>query len=195
MTKSNAPANKPEPLAILKDALTTYASHFVDMQERTDRSTGEIQLVNVLGFTQEKILNGLCYTLEFQGKQTKQTLDKAVAELRALTRSNRGDEISARNILSKGRFIEGVNFQIQHIAAAFKVATEVYADITGKPYLNSERRQAERSRQDQVAMSSALPEMQYASNLLASLGVKESPHAAQSMDRLDRDENKLPWAS
>ncbi len=187
MAKTSAPLNiTAEPLDLLETALVTLGSHFVEMTEREDRATGEIVQVNSLGYTQERILNGVAYSMELQIEQTQRTLDKAVSELRGLMRSYRGDEISKKNVESKQGFIERVVYQRETLVAAFAVAKKVHEDLTGKPYLDAATQRAERARQD--ANATALPELQGAAKLLASLGIKESAHPEKSMDRLDRSQ-------
>jgi hypothetical protein len=189
MAKTSTALNvQADPLAVLESALVTLGSHFVEMTERQDKATGELVEVNLFAYTQERVLNGVAYTLELQAKQTEKTLDKAAGELRGIMRSYRGDEISKKNLESKQSFIERLVLQLETIRAAFAVACKVHEDLVGKPYTDADTQRAERARQTEEAAKSPLPELAGAANLLKSIGIREPSHPALSMDRLDRSQ-------
>lgn len=155
-------------------AFIAVAKDLTDFVEKEDKSTGEKMKVNQMAFVQKRVLNGFVYSIDSALKVTTDSIYKAGSELRGLLRSNRGDEISRRNIQSKQAFIERLQLQMQILEDMLAKAQKAFDQVTGEeyvPYDVQRKRQAE-------ALKTAVgadPTVASAVGLLKTLGIDENP--------------------
>lgn len=114
----------------LEAALTVIAKFFEDNQTNTDN-----KVVNRLAYTQQRILNSICYGAAQSLDRTKRsTLPKAQDEVRQAVKAHRGDELSEVQLNRKLDWLERVNEQIAHLEAFAEAANAIYESATGERY-------------------------------------------------------------
>lgn len=114
----------------LEAALTVIAKFFEDNQTNADN-----KIVNRLAYTQQRILNSICYgAAQSLDRTRRSTLPKAQDEVRLAVRAHRGDELSEVQLNRKLDWMERVNEQIAHLEAFAVAANAVYEMATGEKY-------------------------------------------------------------
>jgi hypothetical protein len=176
---------------VINAAFATIAAELYvpTVKQVKDEATGEITVstVNQMAYTQQRVMNGICYSIELTLKGTRSSLDKACVELTQLVRSNRGDEISIRNVNSKRVWIERLEAQEQVILSLFGKAKRAYREATGDGYIGADTQRANREAAAQRPLNPALDD---AAKVLARRGYTEkvqAPVGAYSSDTESSD--------
>ena len=118
----------------LTNAIDNIAEYFNEPTERRDNETGEITIVNQMGYLQGKILNGLCYNANFQHSKSLEQQDKAMREVTQLIRSHKGDEISETRLNQKLDWKERIDLQVEEVSEFLAIAEAAHLKHTGKPF-------------------------------------------------------------
>lgn len=116
-------------------ALEAIATVWTEMYEHEDRTTGQLEERNRLGFIQDKLLNGIAYQLANALEYTEQnTMPRAKAAVQRALRAHDGTEVAEGNLQAAVDWIQRLTDQAQQVSAALEIAKLVYETHTGKDF-------------------------------------------------------------
>lgn len=119
----------------LANAINTIATFMTEMSQKQDRDTGQIVEVNLLGYAQRRVLNGLAYSVALTLQNSQQQHDEAVAKINFARRSHRGDELSDVQLNRAIDWAERLELQIAALEALLEVAAEAHEEHTGEKFV------------------------------------------------------------
>jgi hypothetical protein len=97
--------------------------------------TSEDKTINRLAYTQERVLQGICFSAAQALQRTaSSTQPKAQDEVRQAMKAHRGDELSEVTLNRKLDWLDRVNDQVAHLDAFLTVAQDTFLRATGKAY-------------------------------------------------------------
>ena len=106
----------------LTKAIDTIAEFMTEMSQKQDRDTGQIIDVNLLGYAQRRVLNGIAYSAALTLQSTQQSYDEAVAKVRLAARSHRGDELSELQLQRAIEWAQRLEMQLAHLSELVEIA-------------------------------------------------------------------------
>lgn len=130
----------------LTKAIDTIGKYMTEVKEQQDRESGEIVEVNLLGYAQRRVLNGIAYSAALTLQSTEQSYDEATAKVRLAARSHRGDELSEVQLQRAIDWAQRLEMQMAHLNELVEIASEAHYRHTGekfvapKPRVQTERK-------------------------------------------------------
>lgn len=119
----------------LTKAIDTIAEFMTEMAQKQDRDTGQIIDVNLLGYAQRRVLNGIAYSAALTLQSTQQSYDEAVAKVRLAARSHRGDELSELQLQRAIDWAQRLEMQMAHLSELVEIAAEAHERHTGEKFV------------------------------------------------------------
>lgn len=114
-------------------ALRTIAAELTEMQTRTNKD-GQSEQVNLLGYAQKRVLNGICYSTALTIEKTQKDLDDAKERVIIASRTHRGDELSEVALNRAVDWTERLELQLAALEAILADAVSVYETETGSTF-------------------------------------------------------------
>lgn len=134
----------------LTKAIETIAEFMTEVSEKQDRDTGQIIEVNLLGYAQRRVLNGIAYSAALTLQSTQSSYDEAVAKVKLAARQHRGDEISEVQLQRAIDWAQRLEMQMAHLEMLVEISSEVHERHTGEKFVAPKPR-VQTSRQFQSA--------------------------------------------
>lgn len=147
MTKKNSAQT-------IADALEIIAKELTDVQVKTDKD-GQPREINILGYAQKRVLNGIAYSAALTLQRTQQDLDDAKQKVIVAARSHRGDEISEQQLNRTLDWAERLEMQEAVLSNLLQRAMETYERHTGDLFQIPAAKPAERKTFSTAAMDRA----------------------------------------
>ena len=114
-------------------ALRTIAAELTEMQTRTNKD-GQSEQINLLGYAQKRVLNGICYSTALTIEKTQNDLDDAKQKVIIASRAHRGDELSEVALNRAIDWTERLELQLAALEAILADAVSVYETETGSTF-------------------------------------------------------------
>lgn len=125
----------------LTKAIDTIAEFMTEMSTKEDRNTGEILDINLLGYAQRRVLNGIAYSAALTLQTTSQSYDEACQKVRLAARSHRGDELSELQLQRSIDWAQRLEMQMAHLQALVDAAADAHERHTGEKFVAPKARQ------------------------------------------------------
>ena len=139
----------------LANAINTIAEFMTEMSQKQDRDTGQIIEVNLLGYAQRRVLNGIAYSAALTLQSTQQSYDEAVSKVKLAARNHRGDELTELQLQRAIDWAQRLEMQIAHLEALVEVAAEAHEVHTGEMFVAPKPRVAVKREFQSAALEAA----------------------------------------
>lgn len=132
MSKNQSSKSPSPKAATLVEALEVLAKHFEMTELKMIDSVPTP--VNVLGYAQKRVLDGVLYSAHLTLSRTASDLDAARANVKAKARTHRGDELSEVALTKALDWLERLELQEATLTSFIDTAKATYESHIGTEY-------------------------------------------------------------
>lgn len=116
-------------------ALTTLADFFSEKQERMDRATGEVRMVDLNGATVRSFMDTQCWKLNQLIGKAVETRDEIARRAAYYARSLGSRDIQTEDLERVAEQLEDANMRLATIEEGYRLACKAYEEVVGKSYM------------------------------------------------------------
>ncbi|RZD49908.1 MAG: hypothetical protein CXT67_09735 [Methanobacteriota archaeon] len=113
----------------LDAALAALAEYFNEEGDVWDYDERDFVKGNLMKFTQENVIQSICWKAATMKQQSTLSVEKALKDLEIENRTSRGDEIGQRNVMKKIRWAKRMNSQKAAVDSLYESITALYYNL------------------------------------------------------------------